>query len=103
MASDTSLSLMNELSFAFDMLPCCMVWKLTKAIFVALNQAFQIDMPIRTAATMHTPKMILLFFFISLIFSFVCSFIVVYFLKNRSISNERPSVRLAPVVVGELK
>ena len=49
-------------------------------------------------------KMILLFFFISLIFSFVCSSIVaVYFLKSLSISSDSPNVRLVPVVVGELK
>jgi hypothetical protein len=48
-----------------------------KAIFVGLNQVFHTDIPIRAAATMHTPKMILLFFFISLIFSFVCSLTLV--------------------------
>ena len=95
---------MNELSLAFEILPCCIVWKLTKAIFVALNQVFHTDSPVKAATTMHPPKMILLFFFISLIFSFVCSSIAaVYFLKILSISSESPNVRLVPVVVGELK
>ena len=95
---------MNELSLAFEILPCCIVWKLTKAISVVLNQIFHTDSPVRAATTMHPPKMILLFFFISLIFSFVCSSIAaVYFLKILSISSESPNVRLVPVVVGELK
>ena len=89
---------MNELSLAFEILPCCIVWKLTKAIFVALNQVFHTDSPVKAATTMHPPKMILL------IFSFVCSSIAaVYFLKILSISSESPNVRLVPVVVGELK
>ena len=95
---------MIEFSLAFELLPCCMVWKLTKAILVALNQAFHADRPIRAATTMHPPQMILLFFLISLIFIFVCSPIVaVYFLKCLSISIDIPNVRLFPVVLVYLK
>ena len=64
-----------------------------KAIFVWTELVYSIRTSLsELAATMHTPKMILLFLFSFLLFlGFVCSFIFSIFLKNPLSTSNRKS------------